>query len=99
MVTATVERDGDTLRVRGELDFDSVADLWAISEAMIRTEQILWIDLSGVRRSNSAGVALLVEWLRQAGRRQRELVFINIPAQMRSIIAIADLDTILPLAR
>ncbi len=99
MATATVEHDGDTLRVRGELDFDSVADLWATSEAMIRAEPIRWIDLSGVRRSNSAGVALLVEWLRQARRHQRELIFIDIPAQMRAIIAIADLDTILPLAR
>ncbi len=99
MPTATAERDGDTLHVRGELDFDSVADLWATSEATIQAESIRWIDLSGVRRSNSAGVALLVEWLRQARRHQQKLAFVNIPVQMRAIIAIADLDAILPPAR
>jgi phospholipid transport system transporter-binding protein len=96
MPAATAEHDGDTLRVRGELDFDSAADLWAISEATLQAESIRWIDLSGVQRSNSAGVALLVEWLHQARRRRRKLAFINIPAQMRAIIAIAGLDAILP---
>ncbi len=99
MASATAERDGDTLRVRGELDFDTVADLWATTEAPTLREPILRVDLGGVQRSNSAGVALLVQWLRQARRRQVELVFVNISAQMRAIIAIADLDTILPLAR
>jgi phospholipid transport system transporter-binding protein len=99
MALATAERDGDTLRVRGELDFDSVAELWAATETPISTEPIFRVDLGGVQRSNSAGVALLVQWLGQARRRQVELVFVNIPAQMRAIIAIADLDTILPLAR
>ena len=58
----------------------------------------LGIDLSRVSRSNSAGVALLAQWLCQARRRQRELLFVGIPAQMRAIIRVVDLETLLPTA-
>lgn len=98
MATATVERDGTTLRIVGELDFDSVADLWVATGSLFETEPVTQIDLSGVRRSNSAGVALLVEWLRQAQSRHSKLVFSNMPAQMRSIVRVVDLETVLPVA-
>jgi len=99
MAAATVERDGDTHSVRGELDFDSVPDVWEMTEPLLAAESIQRIDLSGVRRANSAGVALLVEWLRQARSRQRELVFVNLPAQMEAIVRTVDLDGVLPVAR
>lgn len=99
MAEATVQRDGDTLCVQGELDFDSVAGLWEITGSLFRDEPIHRVDLSGVQRSNSAGVALLVEWLRQARHRQWPLTFVNIPFQMRAIIEVAALETVLPLDR
>ncbi len=98
MAVATAERDGDTLRVRGDLDFDSVAALWHETESLFAAGPPAWIDLNGVSRANSAGVALLVAWLGQVQRRRREVVFVNVPAQMRAIIEVADLDTVLPLA-
>jgi phospholipid transport system transporter-binding protein len=97
MAEASAQRDGDTLHVQGELDFDSVADLWETTGWLLRAEPIHRIDLSGVQRSNSAGVALMVEWLRQARRRQWPLAFVNIPDQMRAIIKVAELETVLPL--
>ncbi|MBK7540340.1 MAG: STAS domain-containing protein [Candidatus Competibacteraceae bacterium] len=96
MATATAECVGDTLRVRGELDFDSVAELWERAETPLLDESISRVDLGGVRRSNSAGVALLVEWLREAQQRQQVLLFTNVPAQMRAIIEVVDLETLLP---
>lgn len=69
------------------------------SEALFVSDApLLRIDLSGVSRSNSAGVALLVQWLHQMRRRQRELLFVGIPTQMRAIIRVADLETVLPAA-
>jgi len=98
MTTATADREGDILRVRGELDFDSVADLWERVGPLFRTDPIHRIDLSEVSRANSAGVALLVVWLRQARQRRQDLAFVNVPAQMRAIMEVADLDTVLPMA-
>ena len=79
MATATAERVGDTLRVRGDLGFDSVAELWARAETPLLDESVLRIDLGGVLRSNSAGVALLVEWLREARQRQQALLSVLEP--------------------
>lgn len=98
MATATTDRDGETLRIRGDLDFDSVAELWNATESLFAAAPPSRIDLSGISRANSAGVALLVEWLGRARRQGQELIFVNVPAQMRAIITIADLDTVLPLA-
>lgn len=98
MAEATAERDGNTLRVQGDLDFDSVVALWNATESLFADGPPARIDLQGVSRANSAGVALLVAWLGQVQRRQQTVMFVNAPAQMRAIIEVADLDAVLPLA-
>ncbi len=98
MTAATAARAGDTLHVEGELDFASVAELWEATRPWFQAEPIRRIDLSGVHHSNSAGVALLAAWLCAADRSQQELAFVNVPVQMRAIIQVAGLETILPLA-
>ena len=98
MAAATAARAGDTLHIEGELDFASVAVLCESTRSWFQAEPIRRIDLHGVHRSNSAGVALLTAWLRTAHRHRQELAFINVPAQMRAIIRVAGLETILPLA-
>lgn len=90
---ARLERNGDGhIAVHGELDFDSVAALWEESRPLFEAQPPREIDLGGVERSNSAGVALLVEWLRLARQREQELCFVNVPAQMMSIIRVAALE-------
>ncbi|MDQ2694724.1 MAG: STAS domain-containing protein [Pseudomonadota bacterium] len=97
-MAATLEDCGNgRYRVAGELDFDAAVALRRAGEARFAGSGPLQIDLAGVTRSNSAGVALLVEWLRQARARNRPLRFIHVPAQMLAIIRVADLDGLLPL--
>lgn len=98
MAVATADREGDTLRVRGDLDFDSVAVLWNATESLFADEPPTRIDLRGVNRANSAGVALLVAWLGRVQRERQTVMFINVPTQMRAIIEVTDLDIVLPLA-
>jgi phospholipid transport system transporter-binding protein len=81
--------------VRGEMDFDTVAPLWREASERFREQPFLHIDLGGVKRADSAGVALLVEWLREARSRGQDLQFVSIPPQMLTIIRIADLDGLL----
>jgi phospholipid transport system transporter-binding protein len=54
------------------------------------------VDLAGVRRIDSAGLALLVEWLRQAQHKGISIHFENIPSQMWAIAAVCGLEEILP---
>ena len=83
--------------VQGELDFDTIEVLWREARIKFGKQPFLRIDLGGVRRADSAGVALLVEWLREAKAQSQELCFVNVPAQMLAIIRVTGLEDLLPL--
>jgi phospholipid transport system transporter-binding protein len=51
--------------------------------------------MSGVRQSDSAGLALLLEWVSWAQHYEREIVYENIPAQLMSIAEISEVTDIL----
>ena len=87
------------LQLSGVLDLESAPALLSAIEALDYDTPAVAVDLSGVERSDSAGVALLVAWMRNARAAQRDIRFINMPAQMRNITRVSGLDTILPLAR
>lgn len=55
----------------------------------------LTFDLAGVQRVDSAGLALLLEWLREARRRSKEIRFENIPEQLAAIAKVSGLSDIL----
>ncbi len=82
-------------RLSGELDFGTVSGLLKESRAGFSDVDVIEVDLAGVTRADSAGLALLVEWLRAAERIGRPISFVNMPAQMQSIARICGLDDIL----
>jgi phospholipid transport system transporter-binding protein len=84
--------------LQGELDLRSVSGLWAEAKRLFREQVPVNIDLSHVSRSDSAGVALLIEWLRDARTQNWTLQFVNVPPQMLAIINVADLEELLPMA-
>ncbi len=91
------EATGDgRLRLSGTLTLESATR--ALSESEDWPESVRTIDLSGIERSDSAGVALLLEWWRQARRRGADISYTHAPAQMRAIIEVSGLGGILPLA-
>jgi len=95
-----LQRQGsDGWRLDGELTFATVGSLLKPGETLFADgpgETV--IDLSGVQRADSAGVSLLLEWMRQAHRHGNRVVFRHVPEQMRQIARISNLDGILPLA-
>lgn len=90
------DSDGDAgLRLSGVLTLETAAQALAASAAW--PEAVSRIDLSAVERSDSAGVALLLEWWRRARERDVALRYLNAPAQMRAIIDVSGLADILPM--
>ena len=87
------------LEIHGDLNFDSVPGLWNQCCARFSERNELDVDLSQVERSDSAGLAMLVECLRQAHQSGKTLRFFNIPAQMLAIARVSSLDQVLPLQR
>lgn len=89
---ATPQGDG-TLVVDGVLTFDTVPNVLQQSASWIQKPGgAITVDLHGVVRADSAGLALLVEWLRLARIKNRELKFTNVPEQVRSLIRVNGLD-------
>jgi len=83
--------------LHGPLDFASVVTLLAFSKSQFNWSVAITIDLHGVTDSNSAGLALLLEWMRLAAEQQQTLHFRNLPAQLTQIAQINGLQELLPL--
>ena len=95
-MAVTLEPRGDgRFALQGELNLATVGDLLEESGRLFKHQPPDWIDLAGVSHCDSAGVALLVEWLRRARADGRHLQFTNPTSQMLEIIKVTDLDTLL----
>jgi len=84
--------------LEGELNADSVPARLRESATWFNADAEIIIDLDKVTRADSAGVALLLDWLRQAQAAHTRLTFKNPPAQMLAIIDFCALQQIIPLA-
>ncbi|HHH35228.1 MAG TPA: anti-sigma factor antagonist [Gammaproteobacteria bacterium] len=94
-----LEDDSGCLRLEGELSFATVPAMVRRGVALVsRCPTEVTVDLGGVRRADSAGLALMVEWMRAARRHGKGIVFRNMPAQMQAMARVSDLHHILPLA-
>ncbi len=85
-------------RVTGSLQFDTVADALQASRALFDENKHLEFDLEGVESTDSAGLALLVEWVGLAHREHRSLVFRHLPRQALALARISEVDKLLPTA-
>lgn len=83
----------------GVLSFETVPALWRRSDALLQGVPEVKLDLKRITRTDSAGLALLVEWMRLARQRGIRINFLNIPSQMLAIARVSGLDDILPLSR
>lgn len=85
-------------RVEGAMDFDTVSPLLAAGVALLKRGSRLTIDLGGVTSANSAGLALLLEWLDLARSRQVALSYLNLPDSLARIAELSNLQSLLPTA-
>ena len=95
MNQAFLQRVDDTVNLSGFLSYDNVDTVYQQGEQLIQQAQQLTFDLSAVERSDMAGVALLVEWLRLAKRTGKSVLLQNIPSQGKHIIQVSGLASIL----
>jgi phospholipid transport system transporter-binding protein len=84
-------------RVVGVLDFSSVMPLVRRGRELLGQGSLIEIDLAGVTAANSAGLALLLEWLDLSHARGSRLVFRHLPDSLARIAAVSNLESVLPL--
>lgn len=91
------DQGGGRFSLEGELSFASVPGLLRQSADLFVGQAAIELDLAGVRRADSAGLALLVEWLATARRLGRPLRFLHVPLQMLRMAKVGGLEDILSL--
>ena len=82
----------------GVLDFSTVNRVAVGGIALFKRDASVDIDLAGVTSANSAGLALLLEWLDVARARGARVTYRNLPESLVRIAAVSNLATLLPTA-
>ncbi|MCU7906185.1 MAG: STAS domain-containing protein [Candidatus Thiodiazotropha sp. (ex Epidulcina cf. delphinae)] len=96
MSITRVERDGAFhFHVQGDMTFDSVKGLLQQSAGLFSSVEELQIDLTRVDRADSAGLALVLEWLAQAAERKAGVVFTGMPGSIHSIARLCQVESLL----
>lgn len=95
-ITAVFEpQEGGRSRVNGVLHFTTVTALLRSGSEAIANDRAAVIDLSGVKDSDSSGLALLIEWLSIARAEHKSLRYENIPAQLHQLARLSDVEELL----
>jgi phospholipid transport system transporter-binding protein len=85
-------------RIEGNLDYNTVKQLLDQDSSLFsQNSEHITIDLGGIDRTTSVGLALMLEWLRQARSKNKSIQFINVPEQILAMARISQLETILQL--
>lgn len=80
----------------GELSFNSaLMALEKTSDIFVSPMAKMVFDLAQVTKADSAGLALLLEWLRLASLSGAELHYVNLPRQLLAMAHVAGVDEIL----
>lgn len=87
-------------QLSGELSFATVNGVLEESRTVLfgKPSPRIDIDLGTVTRADSAGLALLIEWLRMAQQKQCDICYYHLPEQMIAIAEAGDLISLLPVA-
>lgn len=81
--------------LNGDLNSATVTALARQGSELIRNSGGQWsVDMSAVGKASSAGVALLLEWMRVADACSVALSIEHLPDHMRPILTVSDLDEV-----
>ncbi len=88
-------RQNGVYEVSGQLTFQTVPQFLAHTDRLVQdSAQPVTVDMRGVTLADSAGLALMIEWLQSARAAKREMVFANIPQQVRHLIRVNGLERV-----
>jgi len=79
----------------GALVFGNAARLLAEGERAFEPLQSVEVDLAGVTRADSAGLALLIEWSLAARDAGRRVGYCNVPPAVASLAGISDVSELI----
>ena len=79
----------------GEMTFETAERILVASEEPFEQHTRIEVDLSGVTRADSAGLALLLEWITWANHTVREIRFLSMPERVLAIARTTEVEQLL----
>jgi len=89
------DRGRGKFTLKGRMSFDTAGDILRESEALFEPHTLLEVDLSEVSYTDSAGLALLLEWITWANHTVREIRFTGMPEKITAIARTTEVDNLL----
>lgn len=86
---------GGKFALEGEMTFQTAGLILRVSERMFSEHSRLEIDLSGVTETDSAGLALMLEWITWSNHTVREIRFTGTPAKIDAIAKTTEVENLL----
>lgn len=83
------------LALSGPLVFSTASELLDVSRGLFATSSAISIDLGGVTKVDSAGLALLLEWLRWGSAEGRTVRFTALPEKLLAIARLSGVEDML----
>jgi phospholipid transport system transporter-binding protein len=81
--------------LEGPLNFDTVPALRPLGLALLGTGAAVSMDLSGVAAADSAGLALLIDWLAEARVRGTALRYSAVPETLRALATLSEVGALI----
>jgi phospholipid transport system transporter-binding protein len=79
----------------GEITFETAERILLASEEPFEQHTRIEVDLAGVTKSDSAGLALLLEWITWANHTVREIRFLSMPERILAIARTTEVEQLL----
>ena len=83
---------GGGFTVSGRLGFETVHLIWELSRAGLESADEPSVDLGGVIHIDSAGLALVLEWVGWARARGKRLRLSHVPPKLLDLARISEVD-------
>jgi phospholipid transport system transporter-binding protein len=90
-----IRREGPRLVVSGAVTLGNAAALLEEGRRHI-ADGVQTVDLAEVNEMDSALLAVLLAWLRDARSRDKKLSFVNLPESLRTIAQLYGVDRLIP---
>ena len=81
--------------ISGALEMNTVAQWTHALKRQLQAGADITVDLSGVSLADSAALALLLEWQRQALRAQVQLTLVHMPSRLQHLAQLYGVDHLL----
>ncbi len=92
---AAITFETDALMVSGDLDVNNVMSIYQQAVQKFSQYKTVIIDFSAVTSSDSAGLALIVEWIKYAKRQEQQIQFMHLSQDILSLADASGLDQLI----